>query len=827
MTRERRRHVGTDHRPGPPPRRTLPPARDWTRVLLMAILCSVVGLSAFAYSAYIKWSLAVRVVTLHPSPLILPPNSSSAALSPSMFWGSYRPQVYFGMKTRSPRSVVTGLMWMAQSGPHSLRHTCEQGDGLARYGWLLHDGVNFGVQEIRDLGYILSTEFVKRPGGDHGGDWSWRIRGAPEDSAPSGKLISLMFYVATDGQGTLTPHVNGKGHLTHVTGMSEELGEFTIRFPKAQGDGGHISYNYLSAVCPGLHLLTDVVRSSLRDRFTHPPPSAGSANNNRRRYFGLDTYTPPPLPPGSPPPPAHSQLVVHQITLQIPFQAEVLFESSSFYQRPGPLAGEALSLELGKHRQSMEERFRNTFHLEEKGFIPDQVAFAQAALSNMLGGMGYFYGRSLVQSQHNPEPVLYPPAPLYTAVPSRSFFPRGFLWDEGFHLLLIGRWDPALAWQSLAHWLDLMNADGWIPREQILGPEARSKVPDEFVVQRNENANPPTLFLALRQLLATQSTVGEGLHYLRQALPRLKTWYDWFNVTQAGLLPHTYRWRGRDKDTLRFLNPKTLTSGLDDYPRASHPSEDERHVDLRCWMALASEVMADICKLLGEDGGRYREAQRVLTDNAMLDRLHWAERLGAYADYGNHTQNVVLEWERPRPVPGQDPRSLPPPRLVRVVRKAPRLQYVGALGYVSLFPFFLQVLSPDSPRLGRLLDQLRDADKLWTPYGLRSLSKSSPMYLQRNTEHDAPYWRGPIWINMNYLAVRALYLYGQREGPYQERAAGLYRELRQNLLANLYRQYKETGFLWEQYNDVTGRGQGSFPFTGWSALALLIMAEEY
>ena len=29
----------------------------------------------------------------------------------------------------------------------------------------------------------------------------------------------------------------------------------------------------------------------------------------------------------------------------------------------------------------------------------------------------------------------------------------------------------------LAHWLDLLNIEGWIPREQILGDEARSKVP--------------------------------------------------------------------------------------------------------------------------------------------------------------------------------------------------------------------------------------------------------------------------------------------------------------------------------------------------------------
>lgn len=71
-------------------------------------------------------------------------------------------------------------MWLRQAAEARLRHTCEQSDGLPGYGWLLHDGLRFGAQEIRDRGLTLRTEFVKRPGGEHGGDWSWRVTARPE-----------------------------------------------------------------------------------------------------------------------------------------------------------------------------------------------------------------------------------------------------------------------------------------------------------------------------------------------------------------------------------------------------------------------------------------------------------------------------------------------------------------------------------------------------------------------------------------------------------------------------------------------------------------------
>lgn len=66
--------------------------------------------------------------------------------------------------------------------------------------------------------------------------------------------------------------------------------------------------------------------------------------------------------------------------------------------------------------------------------------------------------------------------------------------DEGFHLQLIGEWDNGLrlvlnlylfkaivthvlsSLEILKDWFSLIDEDGWVGREQILGEEARSKV---------------------------------------------------------------------------------------------------------------------------------------------------------------------------------------------------------------------------------------------------------------------------------------------------------------------------------------------------------------
>lgn len=135
-----------------------------------------------------------------------------------------------------------------------------------------------------------------------------------------------------------------------------------------------------------------------------------------------------------------------------------------------------------------------------KGRDTTQAAMARYAVGNLVGSISQYRGRQLVL-QADGSSQKSKVHELLTGCPSRSRFPRGFFWDEGFHQLVTARFDPLRSAEVLSSWFNTMNEDGWMAREQILGPEARSRVPPEFQVQKPDVANPPTLLLAVQEML--------------------------------------------------------------------------------------------------------------------------------------------------------------------------------------------------------------------------------------------------------------------------------------------------------------------------------------
>ncbi|KAJ2461656.1 Processing alpha glucosidase I [Coemansia sp. RSA 2424] len=524
-----------------------------------------------------------------------------------------------------------------------------------------------------------------------------------------------------------------------------------------------------------------------------------------------------------------TQMVVHG-----EFAFDVVYECADTTSH---IDGEVIDAIASNRRREFDARFEAAFNLRERGFSDGQTEMARNALSSLIGGIGYFYGSGLVSSAPKPEygtadedseAKLGEPYSLFATTPSRPFFPRGFLWDEGFHQLVLRRWDPDLSLEIIRSWFATMDDSGWIPREQILGDEARSKVPREFQVQYPNFANPPTILFAVEamaeRLLARGMSVrpvddmllqvagggGGALEVegmcdercllqakLNSLMPYTSKLLEFFQNTQAGDTrgegaPSSaagYRWRGRTEN-------HTLTSGLDDYPRAQTPSMGELHVDLYSWVTYMIRLNSELSST--DDSGELE------SHLAMLDRLHWNEQENMYCDVTVSTRDDYDELE-------EDEEAV----MERV--------FVCHRGYVSLFPMLLGLLPADSDKLGHILDMIEDPDELWTEFGVRSLSKRDEYYGVGEN-----YWRGPIWININYLVLSSLHRnYMATEGPHQEQAQSIYSRLRENLIGNVFAQYQDTRFFWEQYNPETGIGQRTHPFTGWTTLIVLIMAEKY
>lgn len=796
-----------------------------TLLFSLALALSVITFVIFYYYRMddVNTSKSLRVITPLPVPKIMDLPLFKGKHRESLYWGTYRPQVYLGIRARTPKSLMAGLMWLGvKDGRYLLRHTCQMSDELSSYSWMRHDGRKYGHQVIVDQDMAMTTTFLKSwsSGSGYGGDWAIRLD-VRNDRYIHDNLLNnfhIFFYMADEGGHTLKLRKRGStfgSKIPLVSGYREDIGGWELH---NQGmDDKEIHYAGFNT--RHMHNLTELVQKTLvmqtkmAGRLQLPDSSEVSPN-----------------------------VVVFQISSKIPFEMDLVFvsgadaENAKVQERVENLSGIQLTGQIREQERIYEERFQMTFNLTDK-VDEDTMVVGRAAISNLLGGIGYFFGQSRISIPEESKDgvgdnfALYWPAALYTAVPSRSFFPRGFLWDEGFHQLLIRRWDLHICLDIIGHWLDLMNIDGWIPREQILGAEALSKVPEEFVLQHATNANPPTLFLVLHDLAVeltndtTTSLEKEVIStFLERAFPRLDAWFHWFNTTQTGKDPISFFWHGRDNVTDRELNPKTLSSGFDDYPRASHPSEDERHVDLRCWMALAADCMHIISNQVGSVSNKYSTTAKQLSDLKLLNQMHYDNMSGTYHDFGKHTEQVSLKWKEI-----QDEKTLHIRReLRRVVLRRPRLCLVPHFGYVSLFPFIMKVIPSDSPILRKQLDLIYNGSLLWTSFGLRSLATTSSLYMKHNTEHDAPYWRGPVWINMNYLILSALHHYAQEDGPYKTRAAEVYAELRQNLIGNIVHNYFNSGYFWEQYdNAASGKGKGAHPFTGWTSLIVLMMAEMY
>ncbi|CAK8578389.1 unnamed protein product [Lathyrus sativus] len=203
-----------------------------------------------------------RVVTPFPAPKIMDLPQFQGEHKESLYWGTYRPHLYLGIRARTPQSLTAGLMWIGvKDGSNHLRHVCKHEDELSAYGWIKHNGRDYGHQVLVDHGLILTTEFLKSngDGSGYGGDWAVRINVQIDKSKWNeefGKGGQLFFYLADEGGNVLNvgrEKLSIRESSLLASGSRTDIGDWQLHLKSTVMLGNGIMIEYSSISCLYYH----------------------------------------------------------------------------------------------------------------------------------------------------------------------------------------------------------------------------------------------------------------------------------------------------------------------------------------------------------------------------------------------------------------------------------------------------------------------------------------------------------------------------------------------------------------------------------------------
>jgi glycogen debranching enzyme len=394
--------------------------------------------------------------------------------------------------------------------------------------------------------------------------------------------------------------------------------------------------------------------------------------------------------------------------------------------------------------------------------------------------------------------------------PGPRVYPFQWNWDSALVAIGFARVDPERGRAEVRSLLRGQWADGMVPHmvfhpqsvDYAPGPEvwASGDCPGSPDVATSGITQPPVLASAVRALHEADSDPP----FLEEVLPAIDAWHRWLErertFDDSGLVAILHPWESADNAprfdaALARIDPRELTFTRSDrrhLDEAQRPTDleygryfaiverlrDSRYrptsldeapfayVDL-CFNSVLAVAEADLALLFEEIGGGGERA------SAGASRLRdglaagWDENQAAYRERDLHGGDGTTET------------------------------------VADIFPLYAGV--PDERQARKLF-----AESLWSPerfgpsedapWGVTTVSKASVAYDPRR------YWRGPVWINVNWFLVRGL-----------ERC-GLPAEAEE--LRRLTLRLVETSGFAEYYHPGTGEPLGSSDFS-WSAALTL------
>ena len=401
--------------------------------------------------------------------------------------------------------------------------------------------------------------------------------------------------------------------------------------------------------------------------------------------------------------------------------------------------------------------------------------------------------------------------------PSPGLYPHQWSWDSAFVCLGLARYRPERAEQELAGLFRGQWANGMIPhlvfnagvarRAYFPGPElwrSRCQPDAPRAVETSAITQPPLHALAALRLHTAAPDGRRSRDFLCWAYPRLVAQHGYLARTRdlggEGLISICHPWEsGQDNSPAwdrplaasqpppiayaRLPVPRSMPAGVDheryawlvttlrdtgydeEYLREEHPFVVEDPMVNAVYLASA-HALAELAEVVGADPVPHREtAARV--HRAMASRL-WDEERRCFHPLDLRTGKLIKVTTASSFAPLLDP-ELPAPTARRLAELLLSARFAGASGY-----------------------PMPTCD------------------LQASGFDRAAYWRGPTWVNTNWLLWTGALMQG----------LGALADL---LYSGTLRLIRQSGFR-EFFDPFDGSGRGSHDYSWSAALVLDLLA---
>jgi Trehalase len=411
-------------------------------------------------------------------------------------------------------------------------------------------------------------------------------------------------------------------------------------------------------------------------------------------------------------------------------------------------------------------------------------------------------------------------------MPGPRLYPHQWSWDSALIAIGYSRYDQKRATRELTHLFEAQWKSGLLPQivfnplfsEYFPGLEFwhADRSPDAPRDRKTSGVvQPPVHATAVLYIYqhARDEAAADG--FLRRVFPKLQAWHEYLyrerDPEEEGLVYIRHPWEsGMDDSPMWDSIMESIQLRLDQIPQyrradihfvaaGDRPLDaaydrfaylvklfadrdyDEARIREDCpflvqdvlfnaLLCKADKDLAEIARALSEDPSPFEQrAER--TAHAMNEKL-WDEEHSTYLDF-DLTSNRLLE------------------------------AYVAP----NFVPLYAGI--PDEEQARGMVDSLEN-----TGFGLSDESLTPVPSYDRYGFAFFPtrYWRGPVWINIDWFLMHGLRRYG-----YNEQAERL-----RNTIVSLC---KEQGF-YEYFDPMTGFGHGSDLFSWTAALFLDVVLED-